>query len=32
MFRRRVFEEFHDPGTAEVRIARDVEVIRAGIF
>jgi hypothetical protein len=32
MFQRRVFEESHDPGTAEVRIARDVEVIRAGIF
>ena len=27
-----VFEEFHDPGTAEVWIARDVDVIRAGVF
>src|SRR6266404_1836137 len=32
MFQRWVFEKFHDPGTAEVRIARDVEVIRPGIF
>src|SRR5919106_1017468 len=32
MFQRRVFEEFHDPGTAEVRIAGDIDVIRPGIF
>src|SRR5437867_4126821 len=32
MFQRRVFEEFHNPGTAEVWITRDVDVIRAGIF
>ena len=32
MLQRRVFKELHDPGTAEVWIARDVDVIRAGIF
>src|SRR2546422_11178815 len=32
MFQRRLFEELHDPGTAKIRIARDVDVIRAGIF
>src|SRR5688572_14406114 len=32
MFQRRVFKEFHDPGTSEVRIARHVDIIRSGIF
>src|SRR4051794_11695900 len=32
MFQRRVFEELHDPGAAEVRIPGDVDIIRAGVF
>src|SRR4029434_601388 len=32
MFQRRVFKKLHDPRTAKLRIARNIDVIRAAVF